>query len=160
MKDLMRDYLGPEIQLQELQKIGLQKTLGVSSTYTIVVEEPIPSNEDVKNSPALKARMTDMNARLKDGRRMLDASSPCYAELISTHIFYHKAMMYGSNLLIGWIYREYDGGKVKTQGRGQVKTPLEEFPPKTADKIDVAKAELRDAYAQNFPEYVAKKIKR
>lgn len=91
---------------------------------------------------------------------MLDASSPCYAELISTHIFYHKAMMYGSNLLIGWIYREYDGGKVKTQGRGQVKTPLEEFPPKTADKIDVAKAELRDAYAQNFPEYVAKKIKR
>jgi hypothetical protein len=37
---------------------------------------------------------------------------PCYAELITTHIFYHKAMMYGSNLFTGWIYREFGAKQV------------------------------------------------
>lgn len=67
--------------------------------------------------------------------------------------------MYGSNLFTGWIYRDFgDQQLVRHEGRGQVKNPLEHFPPKTADQVDAAKAELRDAYSKDFVEYVAKKV--
>lgn len=158
VKDLMRDYLGPDAQMAELNKIGIQKTLKLTG-YRIVVEEPTPFNEDVKKDPALKAKVKGMNARIKAGKRLSESTHPCYAELITTHIFYHKAMMYGSNLFTGWIYREFGDKQVATKtATGQVKNPLEEFPPKSADKIDAAKVELRDAYAKDFVEYVAKKV--
>lgn len=101
-----------------------------------------------------------MNARLQDGRRLSASTNPCYAELMTSRILYHKAMMYGSNLFVGWQYREFDGPTIKVHGIGEVKNPLEEFPAKSEDKIEVAKAELRDAYGKDFVEYVAKKVKR
>ena len=66
--------------------------------------------------------------------------------------------MYGSNLFTGWIYREFDGPKQTKIGKGQVKNPLENFPPKTEEMVEPAKAELRDAYAKDFSEYVEKKV--
>jgi hypothetical protein len=158
VKDLMRDYLGPDVQMAELNKMGVQKTLKLED-YAIVLEPATPFNEDLKKDPALKAKVKAMNARLKAGQRLSDSTHPCYAELITTHIFYHKAMMYGSNLFTGWIYREFPAtGKATKTSTGQVKNPLEHFPPKTADMVDTAKAELRDAYAKDFVEYVEKKV--
>lgn len=158
VKDLMREYLGPEVQMEELNRIGLLQTLKLND-YRIVLEEPTPFNEDLKKDPELKARVKAMNAKIKAGQRLTDSKHPCYAELITTHIFYHKAMMYGSNLFTGWIYREFGGKQVATKtATGQVKNPLENFPPKTAEMIPAAKAELRDAYAKDFVEYVAKKV--
>lgn len=158
VKDLMRDYLGPEVQMEELNRIGLLKTLKLND-YRIVLEEPTPFNEDLKTDPALKARVKAMNARIKAGQRLSDSKHPCYAELITTHIFYHKAMMYGSNLFTGWIYREFGDKPIATKtARGQVKNPLENFPPKTPEMVAAAKAELRDAYAKDFVEYVEKKV--
>lgn len=158
VKDLMREYLGPEVQLAELNRIGIQQTLKLAD-YAIVVEKPTPFNEDLKNNPELKASAKAMNARIKAGKRLTDSTHPCYAELVTTHIFYHKAMMYGSNLFTGWIYREFGDKPLATKtATGQVKNPLEEFPPKAEDKIEAAKAELRDAYAKDFVEYVAKKV--
>ena len=158
VKDLMRDYLGPEVQMEELNRIGLLQTLKLND-YRIVMQEPTPFNEDLKKDPDLKARTKAMNAKLKAGQRLTDSKHPCYAELITTHIFYHKAMMYGSNLFTGWIYREFGDKQVATKtATGQVKNPLENFPPKTAEMIPAAKAELRDAYAKDFVEYVAKKV--
>ncbi len=40
-----------------------------------------------------------------------------------------------------------------------VKNPLEDFPPKTPEKVEAAKLELRDAFAKDFSEYVQKKVK-
>lgn len=158
VKDLMRDYLGPEVQMEELNRVGLLQTLKLND-YRIVMQEPTPFNEDLKKDPELKARTKAMNAKLKAGQRLTDSKHPCYAELITTHIFYHKAMMYGSNLFTGWIYREFGDKQVATKtATGQVKNPLENFPPKTAEMIPAAKAELRDAYAKDFVEYVAKKV--
>lgn len=158
VKDLMREYLGPEVQMEELNRIGLLQTLKLND-YRIVMQEPTPFNEDLKKDPELKARTKAMNAKLKAGQRLTDSKHPCYAELITTHIFYHKAMMYGSNLFTGWIYREFGDKQVATKtATGQVKNPLENFPPKTAEMIPAAKAELRDAYAKDFVEYVAKKV--
>lgn len=158
VKDLMADYLGPDIQMEELNKIGIADTLKLTD-YRIVLEEPTPFNEELKNNPELKAKAKAMNARIKAGQRLSDSTNPCYAELITTHIFYHKAMMYGSNLFTGWIYREFPAkGNATKTATGQVKNPLENFPPKSEDMVEPAKAELRDAYAKDFVEYVAKKV--
>jgi hypothetical protein len=158
VKDLMREYLGPDVQMVELNKIGITSTLKRDG-YVVVVEEPTPFNEDVKKDPALKAKVKALNARIKAGDRLSESSNPCYAELITTHIFYHKAMMYGSNLFTGWIYREFPAtGKASKTATGQVKNPLENFPPKSPEAVEGAKAELRDAFAKDFVEYVAKKV--
>ena len=158
VKDLMADYLGPDIQMEELNKIGIADTLKLKN-YRIVMEEPTPFNEELKNNPELKAKVKAMNARIKSGQRLSDSINPCYAELITTHIFYHKAMMYGSNLFTGWVYREFPAkGNATKTATGQVKNPLENLPPKSADMVEPAKAELRDAYAKDFVEYVAKKV--
>ena len=98
-------------------------------------------------------------AKIKSGARLSDSVAPCYAELIGTTIFYHKAMMYGSNLFGGWVYREFAAtGKATKSVAGAVKNPLENFPAKTEAQIEAAKIELRDAYAKDFVEYVDKKV--
>lgn len=157
VKDLMREYLGPDIQIAELEKLGAQKMLRLEG-YRIVVEPPTPFNEDLKNNPELKAKTKAMNAKLKSGERLSDSKAQCYAELVGTMIFYHKAMMYGSNLFAGWVFREFPAtGKASRSAAGAVKNPLEDFPPKTPEKVEAAKIELRDAYAKDFAEYVQKK---
>ncbi len=159
VKDLMREYLGPEVQKEELNRIGLLKTLKLPENYTIIVQPPTPFNEDLKKDPALKAKVKEINATIKEGKRLTSSQSKCYAELITTHIFYHKAMMYGSNLFTGWNYRNFgDKMLLKKPATGQVKNPLEYFPPKTAEDVDKAKVELRDAYSKDFIEYVDKKV--
>ncbi len=158
VKDLMAEYLGPEVQMQELNRIGIAETLKLKG-YRIVVEEPTPFNEDLKRNPELKARVKAMNARIKAKQRLSDSTHPCYAELIATSIMYHKAMMYGSNLFAGWIYREFGDKPIATRvAAGAVKNPLEDFPAATPDKVEAAKAELRDAFAKDFVEYVDKKV--
>ena len=150
--------MAPISRSQELNKIGIAKTLKLDN-YRIVVEPPTPSDEAVKADPALKQQVKTMNARVKAGQRLSGSTAPCYAELIATVIFYQKAMMYGSNLFGGWVYREFPatGAATKTKA-GAVKNPLEDFPPKTDEKIASAQAELRDAYAKDFVEYTAKKV--
>ncbi|WP_108810799.1 hypothetical protein [Sphingorhabdus sp. Alg231-15] len=157
VKDLMKDYLGPEVQMEELNKLGINETLKLDG-YKIIVQEPTPFNEDAKEDPELKAKIKAMNKTIKAKKRLTDSTAPCYAELTTTHIFYHKAMMYGSNLFTGWIYREFDGDTQTKVGKGQVKNPLEYFPPKTEEDIEKAQIELRDAYAKDFAEYVEKKV--
>lgn len=158
VKDLMRDYLGPDVQMEELNRLGIAKTLKLEN-YAIVVEEPTPFNEELKNNPELKARVKAMNAKIKAGERLSSSTNACYAELITTHIFYHKAMMYGSNLFTGWIFRDFgDKPKAVRTASGQVKNPLEHFPPKAPEMVDAAKVELRDAYSKDFVEYVDKKV--
>lgn len=158
VKDLMREYLGPDVQLAELQRAGVADALKLKG-YRVIVEEATPFNEDLKNNPELKAKTKAMNARIKAKQRLSQSTNPCYAELITTHIFYHKAMMYGSNLFTGWIYREFGAQPVATKvATGQVKNPLEAFPPKSAETVEAAKAELRDAYSKDFAEYVQKKV--
>lgn len=159
VKDLMKEYLGPEVQMAELSKLGITDKLKLNN-YRVVIQEPTPFNEDLKKNPALKAKAKAMNARLKAKQRLSDSKHPCYAELITTHIFYHKAMMYGSNLFTGWTYREFGDKPIATKVvNGQVKNPLEHFPPKDEGKVEAAKLELRDAYSKDFVEYVEKKVK-
>ena len=158
IKDLMREYLGPDMQMAELEKLSYVEKLGLDpAQYEIILHEPTPFNEDVKKDKALKAEVKALNQKIKDGKRITDSTNACYAELITTHIFYHKAMMYGSNLFTGWAYRTFDGNTLTSEGKGQVKNPLEEFPPKDESMVEAAKLELRDAFARDFDEWVVKK---
>lgn len=160
VKDLMKDWLGPEIQLAELEKLDYKKQLGLAD-YQVIMHPALPTAEDAKADPALKQQRKDVAGRIKSGARLTDSKTGCYAELMVDYIFYYKAMMYGSNLFTNWIFRDFgkDGIKVVRTGNGQVKNPLEDFPPKTPDMIAAAKVELRAAYAKDFTEYLAKKVK-
>lgn len=158
IKDLMADYLGPDVQMAELEKLDYLEKLKLSpSEYEVILHEPTPWNEDLKDNPELKDEVKAFNRKMKNGQRVSDSTNPCYAELVTTHIFYHKAMMYGSNLFTGWVFNKYDGDKLVIKGKGQVKNPLEEFPPKDESMVDAAKAELRLAYSLDFNEWVEKK---
>lgn len=157
IKGLMEDYLGPRVQMEELEKLAFTEKLKLDG-YKVIVQEPSPSHEDTKKDPEIKAKAKAMNKTIKAKQRLTDSTAPCYAELFTTHIFYHKAMMYGSNLFTGWIFREFEGDKQTKVGKGQVKNPLEYFPPKVEEDIEKAKVELRDAYAKDFAEYVEKKV--
>lgn len=159
VKDLMADYLPPAVQISELEKVGILSTLGLSD-YRIIVHEPTPSVEQVKSDPAIKAATDVMNSKLKSGQRLTDSAAPCYGELLLTNIFYHKAMMYGSNLFVTTTYRDFSGGNgTVRKSSGAVKNPLEHFPPKSPDMVEAAKTELLDAFSKNFVEWSQKKLK-
>lgn len=158
VKDLMKEYLGPEIQLAELEKADYLSRLGVKG-YRVIVEAPTPSGDAVKADPALKAKVKAFNADLKAGKRVTSSTNACYAELLLFNVFYHKAMMYGSNLFVGTQFRDFSKGGAPIVSTGAVKNPLEAFPPKTPDMVDAAKAELREAFAKDFLEWTDKKLK-
>lgn len=160
VKDHMKDYLGPDIQIEELNKADVLGKLKLAN-YKIVVEPANPSYDENKKNPEIKAYLKGLDAKIKSGDRLSTSKSTCYAELVTTNIFYHKAMMYGSNLFVGFVFRDFgDKPKATFKAAGAVKNPLEHFPPKTEADIDAAKAELRDAYSKDFLEYVEKKVKR
>lgn len=158
VKELMKDYLGPDIQLQELEKVNYRAKLGVED-YRVIIEPPTPSADAVKADPALKARVKALNADLKAGKRITASTNPCYAEFLLVSVFYFKAMMYGSNLLVGTQFRDFSKGGTPMISIGAVKNPLENFPPKTPEMVEAAKAELRDAFAKDFVEWTEKKLK-
>lgn len=158
VKELMKDYLGPEVQLAELEKVNYRERLGVGS-YRVIIEPPTPSADDVKADPALKAKVKALNADLKAGKRITASTNPCYAEFLLVSVFYFKAMMYGSNLLVGTQFRDFTKGSTPLISIGAVKNPLEVFPPKTPEAVEPAKAELRDAFAKDFLEWADKKLK-
>ncbi|MEM6584444.1 MAG: hypothetical protein AAF692_01690, partial [Pseudomonadota bacterium] len=97
VKDLMRDYLGPDVQIKELDKLGYLQKLGLSADdYEVIIQDPTPFYEEIKKDKAKKAEIKAFNKRMKGTQRLTDSTKDCYAELVTTHIFYHKAMMYGS----------------------------------------------------------------
>lgn len=159
VKDMMRDYLGPDVQIEELRKAKVAEALGLPG-YQIIVEEATPAPADLKKDPALKAKYKALSAKLKSGARLSGSTAPCYAELIGHNIFYHKAMMYGSNLFAAWSFRDFGNNGTAKPRRfdGAVKNPLEDFPAKTVEKTEAAKIEIRDAYSKDFLEYVQKKV--
>ena len=160
VKDMMREYLGPDVQIDELRKAKVADALGLPG-YRIIVEEATPAPADLKKDPALKAKYKALAAKLKSGARLSNSSTPCYAEMVGHNIFYHKAMMYGSNLFAAWSFRDFgqSGAARPRRFDGAVKNPLEDFPAKTVEKTEAAKIEIRDAYSKDFLEYVQKKVR-
>lgn len=157
VKDLMAEFLPPDVQIAELEKVGLLQKLNLKD-YQVIVHEPTPSAEAVKADEALKAATKIFNTKLKSNQRLTNSTADCYAEFILTDIFYHKAMMYGSNLFVSMTFRDFNNPNAVRRSFGAVKNPLEHFPPKSPEMADAAKAELLTAYAQDFIEWSEKKL--
>lgn len=160
VKELMHDYLPPEAQVDALRAADVAGTLGLTG-YTIVVEPAVPSDAAAKADPAVKAALRTMDAKLRKGERLSAATTPCYAELVGGDLLYAKKPMWGTNLFAKWTFRDFgrDGAAKPRSFPGQVKNPLAAFPAKTPDQAEAARADLRDAYAKDFAEYVAKKVR-
>ena len=158
--DLMRADLSPEAQVAALRAADVTGMLGLTG-YTIVIEPAVPSDAAAKADPAVNATLRTMRASLKSGKRLSDATTPCYAELVGGELFYVKKPLVGTNLFAKWTFRDFgrDGGATPRSFAGQVKNPLAVFPAKTPDQVEAARADLRDAYAKGFAEYVAKKVR-
>ena len=160
VKELMHDYLPPEAQVDALRGADVAGTLGLTG-YTIVVEPAVPSDAAAKADPAIKAALRTMDAKLRKGERLSAATTPCYAELVGGDLLYVKKPLVGTNLFAKWTFRDFgqSGAGMPRSFSGQVKNPLAVFPAKTPDQVDAARADLRDAYAKGFAEYVAKKVR-
>ncbi|KQM41842.1 MULTISPECIES: hypothetical protein [unclassified Sphingomonas] len=158
--DRMHDDLSPEAQVEALRAADAAGMLGLTG-YTIVVEPAVPSDAAAKADPAVGQALRTMQASLKAGRRLSDATTPCYAELVGGELFYVRKPLVGTNLFAKWTFRDFgrDGGVKPRSFPGQVKNPLAIFPAKMPDQVDAATADLRDAYARGFAEYVAKKVR-
>lgn len=156
----MHDDLPPEAQVELLRSADVAASLGLAG-YTIVVEPAVPSDAAGKADPAVKAALRAMDAKQRKGERLSAATTPCYAELVGDHIFYVKKPLVGTNLFVQWTFRDFgrDGGPKPRRFPGQVKNPLKAFPAGTPEQADAARADLRDAYAKGFVEYVAKKVR-
>jgi len=158
--DLMHDDLSPEAQVDALRAADVTGMLGLTG-YTIVIEPAMPSYAAAKADPAVKAALRTMQASLKSGKRLSSATTPCYAELVGGELFYVKKPLVGTNLFAEWTFRDFgrDGGAKPRSFPGRVKNPLAVFPAKAPDQVEAARADLRDAYAKDFAEYVAKKVR-
>lgn len=158
--DLMRADLSPEAQVEALRAADVTGMLGLTG-YTVIIEPAVPSDAAAKADPTVKATLRTMQASLKSGKRLSNATTPCYAELVGGELFYVKKPLVGTNLFAKWTFRDFgrDGGARLRSFPGQVKNPLAIFPARTPDQADAAKADLRDAYAKGFVEYVAKKVR-
>ena len=106
----------------------------------------------------MKAATKIFNGKLKANQRLTDSTASCYGEFILTDIFYHKAMMYGSNLFVSMTFRDFNNPNVVRRSFGAVKNPLEHFPPKTPEMEETARAELLNAFSQDFIEWSQKKL--
>lgn len=160
LKDLMHDYLSPDAQVDALRTADVAGALGLAG-YTIVIEPAVPSDAAAKADPAVKAAIRAMDATIRKGERLSGATTPCYAELVGGDILYVKKPMWGTNLFAGWTFRDFgrDGTTKLRSFTGQVKIPLSVFPARTPDQAEAAKADLRNAYARDFAEYVEKKVR-
>ena len=158
VEDLVRDTLAPEAQMQELEKLAYMSQLELASDeYEVILQEPTPSINSRKENPEIKAWVKTNERKIKDGERITDSTTPCYAEFITTHIFFQKALMSGWSFHTGWTFRKFDGDEIILEGMGHVGNRIKKFPPKEEAMIDTARADLRDVYARNFAEWLEKK---
>ncbi|OCC23844.1 hypothetical protein MB02_08410 [Croceicoccus estronivorus] len=136
--EYLKDALGPKFQVQALESIDLAKELKLPADTTILYEMPI----------------ADRDITTKSKTRLTDSTASCYAELLVTQNLYLKKVIYGRSLNNRFIYKDFREGKSITKmikGRGG--NGLSHFPPKTADEIEEADEDLRQAFTRNFLEY-------
>jgi len=135
--EYLKEALGPRLQIEALKSVDLVNSLKLRPSQ-IIYETPI----------------ADRKITTKAQTRLSSSTAPCYVELIVTQNFYTKKAIYGRSLNNRFIFKDFRGGKTKTnlvKGRGG--NGLSHFPPKTTDETEAAEQELREVFAKNFTEF-------
>ncbi len=133
----LKEALGPRLQLQALRGIDIANELKFPPAQ-VIFETPI----------------ADREISTKAGARLTPSTAPCYAELLVTQNFYHKAAIYGRSLNNRFIFKDFRTGKTKAdliKGRGG--NGLTHFPPTSTDETEAAELDLRNTFMKNFLEF-------
>lgn len=136
--EYMRDALSPRFQVEAFKTIDVATAVGMPEGTEVVYEQPI----------------ADRDITTKAKTRLTESTADCYAELIVTQNLYQKKVIYGRSLNNRFIFKDFRGGKEKTEmvkGRGG--NGISEFPPETEEDRPKADADLRRAFLANFEEY-------
>ena len=159
--ELMAEYLTPETQLAALNGVGLTAILKMPPDPQIIAEPPFPNPDDIKHDPSLKAKVAEVQATEKAGKRLTSSAASCYAEFASPYVFYQKAAMYGTRVFTAFVFRDFrHGGSGPLISKGQVENHVPNFPPATPDQEESAKAALIDAYAQDLKKWAELKLRK
>lgn len=124
-------------QVKALSSADLPSVLRLAGYRVVAHDEPM----DPKKAGRVRARHAS-------------STSPCYAELMVTRLFYQKAAIYGRSLRASFLFREFGHGAEPTftfAGRGG--NGLKLFPPQNAADAPAANDELISVFKANLDEY-------
>lgn len=133
----LKEALGPRLQVEALKTVDLAHELKLPPSQ-VIFETPI----------------ADRDVTTKAETRLTPSTAECYAELIVTQNFYHKAAIYGRSLNNRFVFKDFRTGKSKTsliKGRGG--NGLSHFPPTKTEETEAAELELKTTFAKNFLEF-------
>jgi hypothetical protein len=133
----LKEALGPRLQVEALKSVNLTGALKFPPAQ-VIFETPI----------------ADRDITTKAESRLTKSTAPCYAELIVTQNFYHKAAIYGRSLNNRFVFKDFRANPEKAKlikGRGG--NGLTHFPPANTDETEAAETDLRTTFAKNFIEF-------
>ncbi len=131
-RKLPESILSTEAQAKILRELDLAAILQLPDYAVVVHDYPLPSR-----------------AIRTTAGRLLPASPPCYAELVTDDVFFQEDVFAGQHLKAIFRFRQFDGSDASTRSFGAYQQhKLEQFPPKEPEQLDVALEEFRLAYGK------------
>ncbi len=137
---LPENILTAEAQVRTLGELDLPALLQLPDHRVVFHEEALPSRT-IRTTPT----------------RLIPASPPCYAELVTDDVFYQQDAIDGRHLKAIFRFRQFDGGSdAPARSFGTfVQYRLTKFPPEAPEQLDAALEEFRLAYGEAAKEFGA-----
>jgi hypothetical protein len=137
---LPENILTAEAQVRTLGELDLPALLQLPDHRVVFHEEALPSR-------TIRTTRT----------RLIPASPPCYAELVTDDVFYQQDAIDGRHLKAIFRFRQFDGGSdAPARSFGTfVQYRLTKFPPEAPEQLDAALEEFRLAYGEAAKEFGA-----
>ena len=133
--------LPPEAILNAFQKVDLSQLSG--GRAHIVTLMPIS---------------TDLKKMRKSAERSSEITSLCYNEIYVTDVKANKTLIYGTLFDVRFSIKQFDGNTLKMQYSDKIRRKIPNFPPETAESVEMSYAGVRKIFAEQL-EYYLKKLK-
>ncbi|HEV2867305.1 MAG TPA: hypothetical protein VGX37_12420 [Allosphingosinicella sp.] len=133
----MRAFLDSADQTSALAVIDPQIQLFLPNYRLVPHEEPLPADQE------------------RPRTRYAASSSPCYAELIVTRLFYSHQAVGGGQLQASFLYRDFGPAAADPRWTyaGSGTFPLHAFPPSNEGESEAANMELRTMFQASFEQF-------
>jgi len=131
-RKLPESILSAQDQVDILRGLDVAAILQLQGYAVVVHDQPLPSRV----------------IRTTAGR-LMSASPPCYAELVTDDVFFQDDVFAGQYFKAIFRFRQFDGSDASTRSFGTyVQHKLERFPPQEPEQLDAALEEIRLAYGK------------
>lgn len=158
--DQMKTLLTPEIQVQEIKANGILDLLKLPSDTKIVVEAPLPSEDQAKSDPSFAPYYAQYTKALKKSVAISTSTAACYRELRVVYASLSKGL--GSlKFSTSFTYRTFDQSHSETHiydGERSVPKP-EHFPALLDDQMGEAGTDIRRAFTQILKDWITHRVK-